>query len=166
MKINQGIATEVSRWILIVLLLVVLGGGCLVGGIWMLLDGQLIGLFLVLVAFLWIFLIVVAFYSMAAVTLSDEGIAIRVFLRTRYYSWGEIVQAGVLLRARQYGHYNDLVLLPKSGRKCDPHKCSYVLKNMFHLIHLPYTPDAVSYVLSHYGALDFDYSKGQGIFTD
>ena len=163
MKFNQSAVFKVAKWILIVLLLVVLGGGCLVGGIWALLDGEFMGLVLVFDGVLLIWLTIVAFYSMAAITFSDEGIAIRVFVRTRHYSWDEIIQAGVLWRRKKYGYYNDFVLLPKSGRMCDPHKYSFVLRNLFQLIHLPYTPDTVSCVLSHYGPLDFDYSNGQGL---
>lgn len=163
MKFNQGTANEVAKWILIVLLVIIFGGGFLTVGIWMLLDGMLIGMLLVLYAILWLYIMVVAFHSMAAVTLSDEGVAIRVFVRTKHYSWDEIVQAGVLWSARQYRHYNELVLLPETGVVCDHHKKMFVFKNQFQLIHLPYTPDTVSYVLSHYGPLDFDYSNGQGL---
>ena len=163
MIFNQSTVVKVTKWILIVLLTVIFGGGCLVGGIWALLDGELMGLFLVLDGILLICLTIEAFYSMAAITLSDEGVAIRVFLRTRHYSWDEIMQAGVLWRRKKYGYYNDLALLPKTGRMCDPHRHSFVLRNLFQLIHLPYTPDTVSYVLAHYGPFDFDYSNGQGI---
>ena len=51
MKINQGIANEISRWFLFVLLFVVLGGGFLSFGLWMLLEGELIGLLIILYAF-------------------------------------------------------------------------------------------------------------------
>ena len=166
MKFNQGTANEVAKWILFVLLVIILGGGFLVGGVWMLLDGMLIGMLLVLYAILWLYIMVVAFHSMAAVTLSDEGVAIRVFVSTKHYSWDEIVQAGVLWSTRQYRHYNDLVLLPKTAVVCDYHIKMFAFKNQLKLIHLPYTLETVSYVLSHYGPLDFDYSRGQGIFTD
>ena len=163
MSFNQGIANEIARWTLIVILLVFFVIGFLIGGIWMLLNGLLIGLLLVIFAALWLYIMVIAFYSMAAITLSDDGVAIRVFMRTKHYMWDEIAQVGVLRRARQYGHYNDLVLLPKTGLMCNPQERSFMLKNQFQLIHLPYTPDAISYVLSHYGPLDFDYSNEQGI---
>ena len=162
MKFNQGTANEVAKWVLIVLLLCLFGGGFLVGGIWMLLDGMMIGILFALCAFLWLYIMVVAFHSMAAVTLSDEGVSVRVFVRTKHYSWDEIVQAGVLWRARQYSHYNDLVLLPQTGVVGDQRHYLNFFKNQFCLIHLPYTPQAISYVLSHYGPLDFDYSDGQG----
>ena len=163
MKVNQGTVNEVARWILIVLLVVIFGGGFLTVGIWMLLDGLLIGLLIAVFAVFWIYLVLVAFYSMAAVTLSDEGVFVRVFVRTKHYSWGEIVQAGVFWRARKYGHYNDLVLLPKTGVPGDHRKTAFMFKNQFHLIHLPYTPDALAYVLSHYGPLNFDHSDGKGM---
>ena len=163
MKFNQGTANEIAKWVLIVLLFGLFGGGFFGFGVWMLLDGMLIGILFVLYAILWLYIMVVAFHSMAAVTLSDDGVSVRVFVRTKHYSWDEIVQAGVLWRARQYSHYNDLVLLPKTGAPGDHRKTAFMFKNKFHLIHLPYTPDALTYVLSHYGPLDFDHSDGQGL---
>ena len=65
MKINQGIANEISRWFLFVLLFVVLGGGFLSFGLWMLLVGEWIGLLIILYAFFWIYLMTVGFYSLA-----------------------------------------------------------------------------------------------------
>ena len=163
MKFNQGTVNQVAKWILVVWLVVIFGGGFLSGGIWMLLDGQLIGLLFVVFAILWLYLMVAAFYSMAAVTLSDEGVFVRVFVRTKHYSWDKIVQAGVFWRARKYGHYNDLVLLPKTGVPGDHRKIAFMFKNQFHLIHIPYTPEALAYVLTRYGPLDFDHSDGKGM---
>lgn len=163
MKINQGIANEISRWFLFVLLFVVLGGGFLSFGLWMLLVGEWIGLLIILYAFIWIYLMAVGFYSQASVSLSDQDISVRVFLKTKHYSWDEIVQAGVLWRTKKYSHENVLVLLPKTGTPGDPQDKMYIFRNQFHLIQLPCTPDTIAYILSHYGPLDFDYSDGKGI---
>ena len=163
MKFNQGTAHEISKWTLFLLLFVGFGGGFLGFGFWMLLEGELIGALFILYAFCWLYFMMVAFYSMASVTLSNEGVFVRVFIKTNQYPWNEIIQAGVIWRRIRYSYYNELVLLPKTGIPGDPQDTLYMFRNQFHLIRLPCTPDAISFVCSHYGSLDFDYSDGKGI---
>lgn len=163
MKFNQGTANEISKWFLFVLLFIVFGGGFLGFGLWMLLEGELIGLLILLYALFWLYMMSVAFYSMAGVTLSNDGVYVRVFIKRKHYSWNEIVQAGVLWRKIKYRYYNELVLLPKAGVPGNPRDKLFMFRNQFHLIHIPYTPDTISFVLFHYGPLDFDFSDGKGI---
>ena len=163
MKFNQGNVYQISKWCLFAFLLVGLGGSFFGFGIWALVEGKLVGLFFLLWAFVWLYFMASAFYPMASVTISETGVSVCVFVKTKQYGWNEIQQAGVIWRRMKYSHVNELILLPKTGIPGNPQDKFYMLQNQFHLIYLPCTPEVVSFVCSHYGPLDFDYSDGKGM---
>lgn len=162
MKYNQGPGFDFSRWFSAIF---VVGMGCafLGFGVWMLLEEEWIGLLFILCAIFWLCVMSEGIYAMAGVTLSNDGVFVRVLFKTKHYSWDEIIQAGIIWRRIKYGHVNELVLLPHTGTIGDPKDRFFMLRNRFQLIHLPCTPETVSFVVSQYGLLDFDYSNGKEI---
>ena len=165
MKFNQGIWNEISRACLFLLLGVGVGGFVLTGSVICFLYGGTVGKFLALFVLLWVALwwcfVATAFHSLAAVTMSDEGIYIRVLLNTKFLRWRDISQAGILWRTRKYGYYNDFVLLKPGGSVRRYGDKSFALRNVFRLIHLPATQEVRDFVTRHYGPLDFDLSDGK-----
>lgn len=101
--------------------------------------------------------------------LTAEGIHVRVFLIRRFYPWSSIRQAGVLWRMGRGMHYNEIVLLRSGGSPRKYRDRFFVLRNLFRLIYISYTPEARDFIVRHYGPLDFDLSDGrpeQSIIAD
>lgn len=165
MKFNQGIGDEIGRFVLFLFLFVFIGAVAIFSAFICFAFGRgaekLSGVFALAWLILWWYLMAVAFRSMAAVTLTDEGVHIRTLIKKRFWSWSSIVQAGVLWRRRKYGYYNDFVLLPQGGSLRKYKDKTFVLRNNFKLIHLPDTEQVRAFVRKHYGPLDFDLSDGR-----
>lgn len=107
--------------------------------------------------------------SMPVVTLSPDGVCVRKLFRKRFYPWTQFKQAGVLYRiGRGFLHdigmedrYNEIVLLKSNGSPLEPNNVTiFLMKNIGKTIHVPYSPEAKSYIIQHYGPLDFDYTDG------
>ena len=165
MKYNQGVGNEICRGFLFLLLGGAIGGFALTGAVVLFFHGGTEGKFLALFCLLWLaawwYFTATILISLAAVTLSEEGVRVRVLLIPRFYSWKEISQVGILWRRRKYGFYNDFVLLTPKGSVRKYRDKTFVLRNAFSLIHLPDTKETRDFVVRYYGPLDFDMSDGQ-----
>lgn len=96
------------------------------------------------------------------VELTEQGIAARVLFLTRYYTWREIKQAGILYRLGRGIHYNELVLVTPKGSQRRYKDKTFLLRNPFTLIMMPYySVELRQFVAKYYGMLDFDLSDGQ-----
>ena len=161
-KFNQGMANEVSRYILLFFLFIFYSGIFLASGLLCIYIGEVvIGLLVLPFGLLWLYLLAVGFRSMAAVTLTEDGVYVRVYIRTRFYAWDEIIQTGVLWSRWRQIQYNDVVLLPKGGVPRTYQDKHFVRRNRLKLIHIPYSQEALAYLHKYYGLLDFDLSDGK-----
>ena len=102
----------------------------------------------------WI-LIIYQKYEMPAGEMTEEGIYVRHFLIKRFYAWKDIRQAGLLERNFR-GKYYELILVKPKGSPRKVGDSGFLLKNLFHVIHIPYSEAKLHYIASHYGPLDFD----------
>lgn len=162
MKFNHGIASEICRWILFVFLFIIFGGMFVAAAVLMFHDGYYLpGVFMQVFVLFWWWLLAVGFHSMASVTLSEDGVYFRVYFKTKFYPWKEIIQTGVLWSKNKGGWYNDLVLVPITGSPHTPQDKYFRRHNMFRLIHLPYTQEVLAYLQQYHGPLDFDFSDGK-----
>lgn len=95
------------------------------------------------------------------VTLSPDGVCVRVLFRKRFYPWDTIKQTGVLYLMGKGFWYNAIVLLKPNGVPLE-HKdvTLFLLKNIRHRIHIPYSEGAKDYITHYYGPLDFDFTDG------
>lgn len=164
MKFNQGIWNEIGRYFLFLFFAVI--GGFVLFGMYLCLfhsdaEERYLALFMLGWLIIWWYFMAIAFHSMSAVTLSEDGVLIRCLFIPRFWSWAQISQAGILWRMKRYGRYNDFVLLLHNGSPRRYRDMTFVLRNQFKLIHLPATAEARDYVVRHYGPLDFDLSDGQ-----
>lgn len=96
-----------------------------------------------------------ALYTAPAVTLGEEGIAVRFWFRKRFYPWKEICQAGYLWSRGNIGYYSELVLLLPGGSPRRNRDKTFRLRNLGKIVRLPMDPEIVEYILAHYGLLDF-----------
>lgn len=114
---------------------------------------------------LWLYMLV----KTAPGELTPEGVWLRPFLRRRFYPWAHIRQAGILWRMGRSMHYNEIVLLRSGGSPRKYRDRFFVLRNLFRLIYISYTPEARDFIVRYYGPLDFDLSDGrpeQSIIAD
>lgn len=94
--------------------------------------------------------------------MTEEGVFHRVLFRKQFYPWSDFLQAGILWRTgRNPYRYNDLVLLKPGGSKRKYRDRFFLLRNSRRLIHIPCTAEFKTYVIRHYGPLDFDLSDGR-----
>lgn len=100
-------------------------------------------------------------YNVPAVWLEEDGVVYQSVFRKRKVSWKEIPQAGILWAYGRGGWYNDFVLLKPGGSLRRYRDKTFALRNTCRLLHLPCTEAVRSYVLAHYGPLDFDLSDGK-----
>ena len=107
--------------------------------------------------FIWIVL-----SSIPAVTLTPNGVYVRLWFRKRFYPWSQIQQACVLDCVSGLNHYIQIVLLKSGGSPLNPEKRKFFLvKNIGKTIPVTYSPEAKSYIIAHYGELAFDYTDGE-----
>lgn len=169
MKFRHGWGYSVTRWAMAMLWLfvavVLLWLFSVFVGMWKETSLLTFGL-LMISGIWWLHLVAIAIHEMSAITISEEGIWIRLFWKAQLTSWEDVRQAGVLWRSSRSGHYNDLVLLRKGGSLRKYRDKTFVLRNEFrlryYLIHLPYTPEVMAFVRKQYGPLDFNLADGQG----
>jgi hypothetical protein len=163
MKFNQGAANEVTKWVLFVMFFPLIGGMFIALAVVMILERMyIVAIFALAFTVFWCWMCAVGFYHMSAVTLSEEGVYLRVLIKKKFYPWKDIAQAGVLwFRYRSILH-RELVLIPKDGYPYKPEDKSFRRRNMFHMIHLPCTQEVLSYLETYHGALDFDLTNSKG----
>ena len=94
------------------------------------------------------------------VTLSEEGIVVRRMFRKRFYSWKDIIQAGIVWRTGQGTFYNQMVLIPKGGSLRHYRDKTFIVRNLFKAIFSKVSQESRDYVRRCYGLLDFDLSDG------
>lgn len=97
----------------------------------------------------------------AEVILTEEGIFVRVLFRKRFYSWGEIQQAGVLFSQTRGVPYERLYLVKPCGSRRRYKDKTFLSRNLGRLICLPADAETRTYVTEHYGPLDFDLAYGK-----
>lgn len=125
----------------------------------MLIEG--IGILLVWSVF-WFGCVFLVVREFPCVELTEQGVAARVLFLARHYTWREIKQAGVLYRLGRGVHYNELVFVTPKGSRRRHRDRSFLLRNPFTLIMMPYYSEELrQLVVEHYGPLDFDLSDGQ-----
>lgn len=102
-------------------------------------------------------------YEPCGAWLDENGVTYRQGFRQHFLGWKEIPQAGILCVPLRYGYQNTLVLLKPgvSPRKYRERDISFTLRNTCRLIELANTEAVRSYVVAHYGPLDFDLSDGK-----
>ena len=93
--------------------------------------------------------------------MNPEGVYVRVFIRRRFYPWSSIRQAGILWRLGRGCRYNEIILLKQNGFRRGYRDGGFLARNLFKIIHIPYTEAARAYIVAHYGPLDFDLSDGR-----
>ena len=107
--------------------------------------------------------VLVAYIQMqhtAEMTLTEEGIFIRVLFRRQFYSWSEIRQAGVLYSLKRGVPYERLYLLKPGGSRRRYQDKTFLSRNFGKLICLPADDETKAYVIAHYGPLDFNLPYG------
>lgn len=165
MKYNQGMGDEISHVVLL-LFLGVMFQGFLFTSMWVCFAhgegyAKLLALPSLALALFWGYFTAVIFNMMPALSLTEEGVHVRVLFVKRFWNWNDISQAGILWRRKKYGYYNDFVLLRKGGSPRRYRDKTFVLRNQFKLIHLPVTEGVRRFVNRHYGPLDFDLFDGR-----
>lgn len=95
------------------------------------------------------------------VSLTENGVLVRVLVRKRLYRWSEVKQAGVLYRWGRYTKYNSLVLLKPNGSPRRYQDKTFVFRNLGKLIEIANTENNRRWIIRHYGPLDFDLSDGR-----
>ena len=93
-------------------------------------------------------------------TISREGILAKRFLRTGFYRWQDFIQAGVIWSHNRGLYFHEIVLLLPGGSKRKKYDSLFFLRNIFHVLYLPYRDDVLTYVLQEYGKLDFCFLNG------
>lgn len=94
------------------------------------------------------------------VTVTAEGILAKRFFRTRFYRWQDFIQAGVTWTRNKGRYYHEIVLLLPGGSKRNKYDVLFYLRNLFHILYLPYREDILIYLLQGYGKLDFYFTDG------
>ena len=72
-----------------------------------------------------------------------------------------IRQAGILWRLGRSCRYNEIILLKQNGSRRGYRDGGFLARNLFKIIHIPYSEAARAYIVAHYGPLDFDLSDGR-----
>lgn len=132
-------------------------------GVWVSAGERQLGVvfFLLLLIIFWMLLFFYILYEVPRVLLTEEGIWVRFVFRKQYFSWSEILQAGILWRMGRGMWYNDFVLLLPNGYPRQYKDKTFLLRNYGKIIHMKVTEEVRNYVIKHYGPLDFDLSDGK-----
>lgn len=115
----------------------------------------------VLIQVLWSAVILPQLVFVPKVVLTDEGIYVYALRKNKIWRWNQIIQAGILWRLGRGLWYNDLVLLRDGGSPRGYKDKAFLVRNAGKTIHLAATEEVRSYVIQHYGPLDFDLSDGR-----
>ena len=99
-------------------------------------------------------------YWYPRVDLQPQGICVKWWFRTRFYSWNAICQAGVSCFVPRGYYINRLTLVPDGCSKRKYRDWLFHLRNFGKLIYIPYTPQTRNFVIAHYGPLDFNLADG------
>ncbi|MBR0446301.1 MAG: hypothetical protein IIX23_03285 [Oscillospiraceae bacterium] len=116
---------------------------------------------LLFISALWTCLAYTLLRSMPIVELKEDGIYCRVLVKTKFYNWRTIEQAGFLWSVGRYARFNDLVLLKPGGSKRKYKDKTFRLRNWGKLIHIKPTEGNIRFVCEYYGPLDFNLSDGR-----
>ena len=95
-----------------------------------------------------------------SLTITREGVSAKRFFRTCFYRWQDFIQAGVTWSHNRGLYFHEIVLLLPGGSKRKKYDSLFFLKNMRHILYLPYRDDVLIYVLQGYGKLDFCFLNG------
>jgi outer membrane murein-binding lipoprotein Lpp len=93
-------------------------------------------------------------------TISRDGIIAKRFFRTKLYRWQDFIQAGVNWYHNRGLYFHEIVLLLPGGSRRKKYDSLFFLRNVFHILYLPYRDDVFTYVLQGYGKLDFCFLNG------
>ena len=95
------------------------------------------------------------------ISLSADGVRVRVLFRGRFYPWDTIKQAGILYRMGKGMRYNQIILLKAGGSPRRYKDKTFLLRNIGKTIPICYSEEAKNYIIDHYGPLDFNLSDGR-----
>ena len=107
------------------------------------------------------FMLALFLYEYPNVSLNEQGVRVKWWLRTRFYPWGDIRQAGIICFYPRGYYVNRLVLFRTGCSKRGYRDFLFHLKNFGKLIYIPAKPDSINFVRSCYGPLDFDLTDGR-----
>jgi len=122
-------------------------------------EGQLLAV-LILITFCiaWIFLVLYVLCEAPRVWLAEEGIWVCMFFRKRFYSWDEILQAGIVFRLFAKGERNWTCLLLPGGSPRKQKDRTFLLRNLGRIVWITDSPEVLACVEKYYGPWDFDLS--------
>lgn len=89
-------------------------------------------------------------------TLTEEGVYVRHFIVKRFYRWSEIRQMGILARNGRKTYYEIILVKPGASVRTGAGDQTFLWRNLFRLIHIPYDPGTLHYITACYGPWDFD----------
>ena len=137
---------------------------------WMLVaERDLYGLLALIIPIFASLLLSLFLYTHPRVSLERQGVRVKWWFRTRFYSWNAICQAGVSCFVPRGYYINRLTLVPDGCSKRKYRDWLFYLRNFGKLIYIPYTPQTRNFVIAHYGPLDFNLADGAfegSVFTD
>ena len=140
----------ISHFMLLLLLIGMIQSGVLSEGI----------LLVLLLSSFWSAVIYFLLMQQPYVELTETGVAMRIVFKKKFYSWDEILQAGILWRMGRGTWYNQIVLVPPNGSRRRYQDNAFILRNFGKLIFFEKTEEARNFIIRHYGPLDFDLSDG------
>lgn len=150
MKFGNDISHRIERWLLlmfgVIFIFVLIYSGN--RGDW----------FELAVAIVMLYVLFYGKYEAAIGELTEEGVYVRHFLVRRFYRWEDIRQAGVFLRQGRNSYY-EIILVKPHGFVYKQGKTGFLFRNQFRLVHIPYDPVILHYIILCYGKLDFDQQR-------
>ena len=93
-------------------------------------------------------------------TISQDGVFAKRYFRVRFFAWKDFIQAGVTGNHNRGLYYHEIVLLLPGGSKRKKFDVLFFLRNVGHILYLPYRDDVLIHVLQGYGKLDFCFLNG------
>ena len=120
-----------------------------------------VAVFLLLLVVFWLLAVDSIFRQIPRIVLSEEGIRAQFLFRKHFFTWQEILQAGILYRVGRGVPAHDFVLLLPGGSPGGNSDKFFLLRNRRRLLHLCASEAVCNFVTEHYGPLDFDIPREQ-----
>lgn len=112
--------------------------------------------FLLLLIVFWLLTVDYSIRQIPRVLLTGEGIWAQFLFRKLFYTWEEILQAGIEHRVGRGVPNPDFILLLPGGSLRRKKDRFFYLRNRRKILHICASDEIRNFVIEHYGPLDFE----------
>lgn len=112
--------------------------------------------FLLLLIVFWLLTADYSIRQIPRVLLTGEGVWAQFLFRRQFYTWEEILQAGIERRVGRGVPNPDFILLLPGGSPRREKDSFFYLRNRGKILHICAADEIRNFVTEHYGPLDFD----------